>query len=113
VFFDPNLDSFSPADEAGKADKSRRQKALSTYGAALELSASDEKGAKNVAAFIEENGGIEASRIKWKGIQDGSEEAQKAEAKAKETRQKTFDTGLAALKAAKTASLRHLGITLR
>lgn len=103
AFFDPGLDGFAPADEEGKAEKNRRQKAISTYSATLELAAA--KRPNDVAAFIEDVRGVEEARKLWGQLQSETDEAKKAEAKAKETRQKTFDAGLAALKAAKTASL--------
>lgn len=103
AFFDPALDAFVPADEDGKAAKNRRQKAISTYSAALELAAA--KRPNDVAAFIEDVRGVEEARKLWGQLQSETDEAKKAEAKVKETRQKTFDAGLAALKAVKTASL--------
>lgn len=103
AFFDPDLDAFAPADEDGKAEKNRRQKAISTYSAALELAAA--KRPNDVAAFIEEVRGVEEARKLWGQLQGETDEAKKALAEAKEARQKTFDAGLAALMATKTASL--------
>jgi hypothetical protein len=103
AFFDPDLDGFSPAGEVEKADKNRRQKALSTYSATLELAAA--KRPNDVAAFIDEVRGVEEARKLWGQLQSDTDEAKKAEAEAKKARQENFDAGLASLKGKMTAVL--------
>lgn len=109
VFFDANLDSFDPADEAGKADKARRQKTVSTYSKVLEFAASSKDGGQDVAAFIAKHGGVEATKAEWNGLQKKTDEAQaKAQAKAQEaerTKQQNLGAGLAALKATMAKTL--------
>lgn len=96
AFFDAGLDSFAPADEAGKADKARRQKTVSTYSKVLEFAA--EEGSEDVAAFVESKGGIEAARIEWKSLQNETDEAKAKAEMAERTRLQNLDAGLTALK---------------
>lgn len=103
AFFDPGIDGFTPADEEGKAEKNRRQKALSTYSAALELAAAQRPN--DIAAFINEVRGVEEARKLWTQLQKETDEAKAAEAQAIEARQERYDAGLAALKASMTAEL--------
>lgn len=105
AFFDANLDSFDPADEAGKADKARRQKTVSTYSKVLEFAASSEDGSKDVAAFIVEHGGIEATKAEWNGLQKKTDEAQAKAQEAERTKQQNLGAGLAALKATMAKTL--------
>lgn len=105
AFFDANLDSFNPADEAGRADKARRQKTVSTYSKVLEFAASSGHEGKDVAAFIAKHGGIEAARTEWKLLQKQTEEAQAEAEKAKRTKQQNIEAGLAILKATMAKAL--------
>jgi len=105
AFFDANLDCFDPADEAGKADKARRQKTVSTYSKVLEFAASSEDGSKDVAAFIAEHGGVEATKAEWNGLQKKTDEAKAEAEKAEGARQKNLCSGLAALKATMAKTL--------
>jgi|GEM_PF-4684014 len=105
AFFDASLDSFDPADEAGKADKARRQKTVSTYSKVLEFAASSEDGSKDVAAFIAEHGGVEATKAEWNGLQKKTDEAQAKAQEAERTKQQNLGAGLAALKATMAKAL--------
>lgn len=105
AFFDANLDSFDPADEAGKADKARRQKTVSTYSKVLEFAASSEDGSKDVVAFIAKHGGVEATKAEWNGLQKKTDEAQAKAQEAERTKQQNLGAGLAALKATMAKTL--------
>lgn len=98
AFFDASLDSFAPSDEAGRTDKARRQKTVSTYSKVLEFAASSEESSRDVAAFIVEHGGIEATKTEWVDLQKQTDEAQAEAEKAKLTKLQNLEAGLAALK---------------
>ncbi|CAA7622170.1 conserved hypothetical protein [Candidatus Terasakiella magnetica] len=95
AFFDPQWDAFTPRDEPEKADKARRQKCISTYSAVLDYAGNE--GANDVAAFIVSKKGIEAARVAWKEERAKTPEAKTRKDKAKETREKKLENGLAAL----------------
>ncbi|HVI51211.1 MAG TPA: hypothetical protein VM661_08390 [Candidatus Sulfotelmatobacter sp.] len=108
VFFDPALDSFEPSNDDEKADKNRRQKMVSTYSRVLEYAASNEEGSKNVAAFIQQQGGVEAARAAWKEQQDNTDEAKEKAQSAELSRFGHYQTGLELLKGSKSQTLPQL-----
>ena len=105
AFFDANLDSFNPSDDTGRADKARRQKTVSTYSKVLEFAASSKTGAKDVAAFIQAQGGIEAAKTEWSNLQKQTDEAKAEADKAELAKQRRLEAGLGALKATMAKTL--------
>ncbi len=105
AFFDASLDTFDPADDAGRADKARRQKTVSTYSKVLEFAASSDEGAEDVAAFIAGKGGIEAARIEWRELQNETDEAKESARKLELSKQQRYDAGLEKLKKGMAAEL--------
>ena len=105
VFFEPDLDTIKPTDAKGTADKLRRQKSISTYSKVLEYAASDADGSKDVAAFIAAKGGIEAARVEWRGIVNGSDDAKAEAQKAEETKAERYAAGLEVLKGKMAAAI--------
>ena len=96
AFFDPSLDQFDPQDdEEKKKEKTRRQKAISTYSAVMDYATNE--GATDVAAFIAEKGGIEAARVKWKEKRNAEPDAVERRKIASEGREQQLKSGLAKL----------------
>lgn len=95
AFFDPSLDEFAPATEDEKKDKTRRQKAISTYSAVMDYATNE--GATDVATFIAEKGGIEAARVKWKEKRDAEPDAVERRKIASDGREQQLKSGLAKL----------------
>lgn len=105
AFFDPDLDAFKPSDDAEKADKSRRQKTVSTYSKVLKYAASSDDAAKDVAAFIVSKGGIAQACAAWTKDQADSEQGKAAEEERKNQKKARLRAVLEGLKGTMTKEL--------